>query len=1217
MNDFQRDAQINGAGGAPFNSSNPVSNTSDILDALNAIHDPASTNETRRVASEHLEAIKSNPEAPKLGFSLATDKHQAPLVRHFGLSLLETYIRHTWYELPDENRKALRGWCIQLVQDIPDDDPSIIRNKVAQVWVELAKKCWALDWLDMDAYLVMLWDRSLASRDLVLSILEALSEDVFYREDAAAALRGNELNTALVEIFTSPQHLSGGIKIDDQIVKLRSSNEGWLERLSRFLDSFTQGNAHDQSLKASTIKTLATVRSVFSWIMPPEITSTRCLESVCMTLTLEDGEILLAAVEALHALYARQHLEDHDFQRLINPMYQPENVTLLQRLFVWSMVDCHDIDDTNLVVSIPALHSWVKIWASKTLGESVPVWSVVGELLETASRRIIRYEHFPEDSDDPTIVFLNEDIDTTPERHAFLGNYRRFCFQIIEGITERRPREAITHILAQTDTNLDQWQELDAQYDPTRAETKSTQQLQVDAQCTVVEAALRGYSRWVANRGKNPQQDERERVSLETSFEEWGSDFLARRVFQQPEVEHRIIKLALELSSRALSQNKSFALKVLQHLLNAIRKDEHVNAQYSESLKELHTLATNEMRRLTMRNAEYFATFFDQIETKVNDLLASWSLDERAEAELHAVLFVIFQRATNIEMEVRQTRLESFAIPVKNMWQDDDLTQSLSSFESFCHFLGLDQVGPYLHKIGAHHVEDWSVVQVNDEGLEIQADLARRLSRLPFRATKSLLSASTEKLKKDSKTYQLTIGLWHPCFPAILPNVLKLVSFAHQFNDRSTWSSLTPELQLIVHRILMDRFWQAGISTGTKEDFYAQITSTKSTLEGFGSSVRGKLRMVRESCYSILYCVSRLGDYLYSYPDLPEPLAKALFSNSSALSSHQFSVLLNMTKHLVDECPTTQIAHFCPAVLSMLFAHLDTKLTSAWSSIDERKNDITSNESALTEEMKEESILRGLTYNAAMLITSILDPHRLGQGARSEQAQPGQHDVQHSDSLRNFALSSPKILEPLLRLSAHALRMRDTRSCGVIVRVLQSMVPTFCVPAETQSDAETAHLVREFISTEVLQAAITSLNDNYFVDLQKDLAALIAKIWISYGISAAASAAPSAPDQPLSQMPRNVLCSLPGLAPERVDACAAKLGSDQNHRHQRAYVLSLLENIRGVSISEMGKIKTNVSSTQARRSAKERYSNKVEEAQKGPELADDGPDLAGLSEIFG
>ena len=60
----------------------------------------------------------------------------------------------------------------------------------------------------------------------------------------------------------------------------------------------------------------------------------------------------------------------------------------------------------------------------------------------------------PEDSDDPSLVFLHEDIDTQPERHAFLGNYRRYSAQVIEYIVRQKQSEAIYHILSQVDQSM-------------------------------------------------------------------------------------------------------------------------------------------------------------------------------------------------------------------------------------------------------------------------------------------------------------------------------------------------------------------------------------------------------------------------------------------------------------------------------------------------------------------------------------------------------------------------------------------------------------------------------------------------------------------------------------------------------------------------------------------------------------------------------------------
>lgn len=79
---------------------------------------------------------------------------------------------------------------------------------------------------------------------------------------------------------------------------------------------------------------------------------------------------------------------------------------------------------------------------------------LIAPLLELCSARLLRYESMPEDSDDPSLIFLLEDIDTLPERHAFLGNYRRYCSQVIELVVRQKQSDAIYHILSQVDNAM-------------------------------------------------------------------------------------------------------------------------------------------------------------------------------------------------------------------------------------------------------------------------------------------------------------------------------------------------------------------------------------------------------------------------------------------------------------------------------------------------------------------------------------------------------------------------------------------------------------------------------------------------------------------------------------------------------------------------------------------------------------------------------------------
>ena len=170
--------------------------------------------------------------------------------------------------------------------------------------------------------------------------------------------------------------------------------------------------------------------------------------------------------------------------------------------------------------------------------------------------------------------------------------------------------------------------------------------------------------------------------------------------------------------------------------------------------------------------------------------------------------------------------------------------------------------------------------------------------------------------------------------------------------------------------------------------------------------------------------------------------------------------------------------------------------------------------------------------------------------------------------------------------------MRDTRSCSLITRVLRSLIPDFAGPSAVASE------VREFISTEVLKACITSLHDPYFVDLQKDLAQLIASIVLAYTSR--------------TDTPKQVLLSLPSLSSEKVQRFVDQIHrSQQNGRQQRALVLGLLDGLRGVHISQQGRLpKPDTRSTKS--AMQQEYSTNMETARK-QQLS---PELEGIADIF-
>ncbi|KAF1835361.1 ARM repeat-containing protein [Decorospora gaudefroyi] len=1224
--------QTNGGGEAHHEqlTGDSHAHLSQVLEALQAIYAPTSSNETRRQATEYLEQAKRHPEAPSHGHALARDGAQPAQLRYYGLTMLEYAIKYSWDEFTVEQATAVRGYAIELAQNVSESEPVYIRNKVAQLWTEIAKRSWGAEWLDMDEQLVALWTTSLHHQAVVLYVLEMLSEEVFNREDATAGLRGSDLGRACVEIFTPLAVIHEQLPTREKSLNVRCGDEGWLHRLCNNLGwCWAQDYRNQEPVRTSAVKTLHALRAAMPWIMPKAIAATQVIEAVCKALAVPVVEIQIAAVETLQSIYNRTHLHDDEFVELVCPMFTPGSVALLREVYNWTLADMNvnDIDDQkymlckrlselanslglfieqkpqlipegsdlagifgflydimrnpSLVVSIPVLHCWTKLLRSSIVRDADVVNSMVGGLLETCCARLIRYETLPEDTENVTLRFLNEDIDTVPERHAFLGNYRRFCADVIEVLVRKTPVEAMDHILEQA---TDMLQNLYRDQPPFQRESftkNSPQVLQVDAQVTVIEAALKGYMKWQQGQGEQASETEQTRNTLEASFEQWGSQILQAQ-FEDPEVARKIISLMATLSTKALGDRPGFALNFLEYMLTIRLADDTNYPQYSDAVKDLERICSLEMQKLAMKFADDFMNVYEQLEAKINEMINDPTTDERQRMAYSAFLFIIIHRCTTLERSTQEGRMRQMLNRVTDAWRNDEFTDAISSFPSFCNVLSMGQLPEFLSANNFRGIHDWSEQPLPSDGQALQASILDRSQHLPLRLTKTLLAASTEKLRDGTAAYETAAVLWAEAIPVMLPNLLQLVSHAQAFNDiDSNWSHLPVELQQVIRRVLTDRFWQAGISTESRDDFFARVSGSKSTYEGFASTVRGTVRQIRESSYYILYSLTRFRDHFYGIQDLPEPLSQALFGHAGALTAHHLSVLLTVSTHLIEGCPAPLRPQFLPPMIHGLFRELDRKISSEWNEVARQVAESGHNDN-LTDEMKTESILRQLTYSAVSLVAVLLD-------SRQEFARPDDHTRRDANAppMCDFILATPSVLEPILLFCNSTIRVRDTRSVITTVRVLRTLLPRF----------KDASPIRDYFCNDILKSAITSLHEPYFVDCQKELASLIAGI-IHLD----------------EDTPRSIILSLPGMGDEyRVDRRLAKLrgANKQDERMQRSIVLDLLSSIKGVSIHEQGRIQR--PPPQKRSGLMEQYMS----VDPQPEIVrGTSPGLVGVADMF-
>lgn len=1257
--------------GATNGASQPTFDTANILHALEIIHNPVTKNDVRRQASEYLENLKASNEAPQYGFTLCADRSQPPLVQHFGLSLLSHVIRLQGHHLSEEQNTQLRNCVLDLGRSIQPSDLPFIRNKTAELWIELAKRSWALDWFDMDEHLVQLWSQGLSHKDFVLTILENLSEDVFVRDDTIAIMRGRDLNSALVEIFTSSTNFSGGIKIGETTHQMRYGNEGWLARITEFLQQSGKSPKMDGPLKDATLKALATLRSAFVWVMTPSVVNSMALAITCSFLTQSDSDLIMAAVDALLSLYGRKGLEELEVQALIYPLTQPDSISMLRQLYTWSVVSTDEMDSSkytiskklselistfaenmfqykppptstldlspflhlltvvaehdSLIVSIPVIHSWMKLLEVPSWRSYPAVSQCIGPLLQITSQRLMQYDQLPEDTQDPVVIFVNEEIELFPERQGFYMNYRRLCAAVIEWICYAQLEDAMRAVMNRVDELLNDIETSEQQFDPSRYARVSMNVLRADAYFAMVDAAFRGFDRWErTHQGEQGSEEEQIGRRVREEAKAWMLNMMNKRHFRDPQIKQRQIKTSVEISNRALQQDTGFAFSVLEHILSSFIAGHQQHLLYSEAITELHSYATSELRRLALQHADYFVTFYDQLQSKFTDLINQLEADERLQIDLKSTLFSVIQRATAVDYAQRQAKLEEFLRPIAMAWADEGLQNTLSSLEAFARSQAFDQVGPYMAARQAANFDDWAEVPYDNQGAQIQQEMLSAFVKLPLRETRILLSISTERLEQGSPSHKMVSDLWSPIIPNMLGHVLRLTSYNHQLHEPSSWPNCPPELQNVIRRILRDRYWQSGISAGSMNDFHTRVKSTRSTLEGFASSVRGRIRNNLEQCYSILHTLGRLGPAFYSLQQLPEMIAEAALNTAAPLSPHHFSVLIQMLPKLIDECPPPSRQQFLTPILSSLLQQMDTKLSGEWEKMTERKQTKHDQEN-LGEEMRDDSVLRQTTYKAVNLVAHWLNPKREQQISTKKTIVNGNYlNDSSQQTIREFILSNVRILDRLLVFINHAIAFKDTKSCYTMLVAAQRLVPDFGL--EQFVAGQEAVAVREFISTEILKTAITCLNDGYFADQQQYYAQLIAAIWLSYSLPVHVPATETAPahDRPaLTSTPRDVIMSLPGMTEARVELASKQLlneGLNGRSKKLRAIVLSLLEGVRGVRLSELGKIDMRQQQSKILEKYKQREMLSMQglgDHPQGPGAGmDDGVDLRGVADMF-
>ena len=124
-------------------------------------------------------------------------------------------------------------------------------------------------------------------------------------------------------------------------------------------------------------------------------------------------------------------------------------------------------------------------------------------------------------------------------------------------------------------------------------------------------------------------------------------------------IRKRILQLLVAFSTTALEKNAPFMLKVLEHILMTWPSAQPTYKVYNEAIKELQSESLVELQRLASKMPDHLLVsitdvlmimgrrlmvrqdVYDQLEAKIQEMIASGKLDEKRQLAYRSFLFIV------------------------------------------------------------------------------------------------------------------------------------------------------------------------------------------------------------------------------------------------------------------------------------------------------------------------------------------------------------------------------------------------------------------------------------------------------------------------------------------------------------------------------------------------------------------------------------------------
>ncbi|XP_063774861.1 exportin-5 [Pseudophryne corroboree] len=286
-----------------------------LVQAVTVIMEPGSSQELRLEALKFCETFKEEcTVCVPCGLQLA-EKSQPPVIRHFGLQVLEHVVKFQWNDMQGMEKVCLKERVMGLIANGIHpilQEEGHIKDVLARIVVEMIKREWPQQWPDMLNELEFLTKNGAVQTELVMFILLRLAEDVVTFRNLPT-MRRKDIQTTMTKdmdkLFTFMLNILGESVLQYQQLKSDLAQKDKCQEMCRV-----------------ALAALNTLAGYIDWVHISHITAQDCklLQMLCALLSEE--ELQVEAVEALLIAVSRKGGKiEHQTPLLIlfgdNPMH--------------------------------------------------------------------------------------------------------------------------------------------------------------------------------------------------------------------------------------------------------------------------------------------------------------------------------------------------------------------------------------------------------------------------------------------------------------------------------------------------------------------------------------------------------------------------------------------------------------------------------------------------------------------------------------------------------------------------------------------------------------------------------------------------------------------------------------------------------------------------------------------------------------------------------